>query len=254
MNRIQVFSYGGGVQSVAIAALIMEGRLPRPDMAIISDTGYERGSTWDYMAQYTAPALESAGVTITRIKATDWGSQGAIVQGTTVMLPVHIHNGKSRGFCSNEWKKYPIRRYLRASGVVQCDMWIGFTSEEMRRVRVSDVAWAQNKYPLLGGLFGGPGDLVMNRQECLAIIHRHGWPIPEKSSCYICPNMRNSEWRSISRSEFNQAVDVDIQVRHISDGYEKFLHKSCKPLADIDFSINDNTADLFGCDSGLCFI
>lgn len=41
MERTQVFSYGGGVQTAAICALIIQGRLPRPDIIVISDTGKE---------------------------------------------------------------------------------------------------------------------------------------------------------------------------------------------------------------------
>jgi len=39
MERTQVWASGGGVQSTAIAALIVLGRLPKPDLAVIADTG-----------------------------------------------------------------------------------------------------------------------------------------------------------------------------------------------------------------------
>jgi hypothetical protein len=41
-----VWSFGGGVQSVAIAALVTLERLPMPDLIVIADTGREVGSTW----------------------------------------------------------------------------------------------------------------------------------------------------------------------------------------------------------------
>lgn len=46
--RTQVLSYGGGVQTVAMVALVLQGRLPRPDMIVIADTSREKQSTWDY--------------------------------------------------------------------------------------------------------------------------------------------------------------------------------------------------------------
>ena len=47
MNRVQVWSSGGGTKSAAIAALICKNEL-MPDIAIIVDTEREVQTTWDY--------------------------------------------------------------------------------------------------------------------------------------------------------------------------------------------------------------
>lgn len=65
--RTQIWNNGGGTQSAAIAALIVTGQLPTPDLAVIADTGRERSSTWDYLNAYIAPALASVGVQIHRV-------------------------------------------------------------------------------------------------------------------------------------------------------------------------------------------
>jgi hypothetical protein len=56
---IEVFSSGGGTQSAAIAALIVQGRLPKPDFVVIADTDYECSSTWTRvcLAQATIAAV-----------------------------------------------------------------------------------------------------------------------------------------------------------------------------------------------------
>ena len=36
-----VWSFGGGVQSVAILVLVAEGKLPKPECVVMSDTGRE---------------------------------------------------------------------------------------------------------------------------------------------------------------------------------------------------------------------
>lgn len=46
---IEVFSYGGGRQSAGISALILQGRLPKPDLVIIADTEKEKDTTWQYL-------------------------------------------------------------------------------------------------------------------------------------------------------------------------------------------------------------
>jgi hypothetical protein len=45
----EVWSCGGGTQSGAIAVLIAQGRLPKPDIAFMTNTGRERSSTWPFV-------------------------------------------------------------------------------------------------------------------------------------------------------------------------------------------------------------
>lgn len=59
-----VWSYGGGTQSIAIAILVQQGRLPRPDRVVIADTGYEFRQTWQYTNEHIAPLLAEIGLEI----------------------------------------------------------------------------------------------------------------------------------------------------------------------------------------------
>ena len=51
-ERALTWSYGGGTQSVAIAVLVARGRLPRPELIVMADTGHERQRTWEYTARH----------------------------------------------------------------------------------------------------------------------------------------------------------------------------------------------------------
>lgn len=42
MQTQDVWSFGGGVQSAAIAVMVVKGVLPRPDLIVIADTGPRR--------------------------------------------------------------------------------------------------------------------------------------------------------------------------------------------------------------------
>ena len=66
---IQLFSSGGGTQSCAIAALIVQGKLPKPDLCVIADTGYENDRTWEYLDAVVRPALVAIGVEVHRVYA-----------------------------------------------------------------------------------------------------------------------------------------------------------------------------------------
>jgi hypothetical protein len=50
------------MNGTAIAALIVTGKVPKPDLAVIADTGREKSATWDYLERYIVPALQSVGV------------------------------------------------------------------------------------------------------------------------------------------------------------------------------------------------
>src|SRR6266699_1069067 len=77
MNDLkQIWSCGGGRQSCAIAVLIIRGKLVRPDIAVISDTGRERFTTFPYLNRYVIPSLQKVGLQLEVIKASDWSYYG----------------------------------------------------------------------------------------------------------------------------------------------------------------------------------
>ena len=57
-------SYGGGKQTVALITLILEGKLPKPDLIVMADTGYEVSTTFEYMDKYVQPALKEIGLKV----------------------------------------------------------------------------------------------------------------------------------------------------------------------------------------------
>ena len=65
---------GGGVQSAAIVALIVLGKLTKPDYAIIVDTEYEQSTTWEYLDNIIAPALRKKGLKIDRVNKSDFAT------------------------------------------------------------------------------------------------------------------------------------------------------------------------------------
>ena len=78
-NKLEVFNSGGGTQSCAISALIIQGRLPRPDYIVIADTGREMKTTWQYLDAVVRPALKAIGLEVHRISkdefAAPWGRE-----------------------------------------------------------------------------------------------------------------------------------------------------------------------------------
>lgn len=251
----QIWSFGGGTQSAAIAALICSGKLPQPDIAVIADTGREPQATWDYLSKVIQPALDfPIHIVPHDFEGKGWNTVDLYggKEKDTLLIPAYTSSegnhreGMLRKFCSQEWKTYPLRRFCRSKGVDGGDMWIGFSTDEMERCRVYDPSekWRQ-VYPLI--------DQRMSRSDCMALVERMGWPPPPRSACWMCPYRNDQEWLELKQSqpdEFAKAVRFEQEIRQL-DGH-MWLHKDCVPIAEV--KLNDQP-DLFAkpCASGMCF-
>ena len=248
---MQVWSCGGGTQSVAIAALIVKGQLPKPDHSLIVDTTRERSSTWAYYETVLLPALAPLGVNVVRVNRDDYSDVDLYggEDGKTLMLPVFTVSPSTKlgAFCSGEWKRDVAMRYMRNGlGLKTAVMWIGYSTDEMRRVSTPRRQWCQLRYPLIE-------DVPMTRDRCKALVRSMGWPPPPRSSCYMCPNHSNSEWREMrdhQPDDFAKAVQIEREFR-VNDP-DKFLHPSRVPLDQVDLSEEAGLFTGHEC-TGTCF-
>lgn len=256
----EVFSSGGGTQSTAIAALIVQGRLPKPDFAAIADTRLERHTTWEYMDSYVAPALASVGVEMLRLRKEDYAyKHDGVFNGMgTLLIPSFTDQsgepGKLGGFCSRWWKSDVILNYFRRVHKMprsRYRKWIGFSVDEstraVRLMRGDEYQSGLIRFPLIN-------DVPMRREQSIQLVREMGWPTPPRSNCYMCPNQSDAEWLDLKQNspdEFRLAVELELEIQK-RDPFA-WLHKSCKPIDTVDFTKPDN---LFSrpCDSGACFI
>jgi hypothetical protein len=251
MSATNVLSYGGGRQTVALCLLIAKGLIPKPDRIVIADTGREKRSTWDYADAHTRPLMREHGLEI-EVAPKSLATVDLFSHQGSLLLPAYTLTGKLRGWCSAEWKVYVIRRYLRSVGVAGAAQWIGFALDEMHRIKSADDGPWKKSYPLI--------DAMLTKASCLAIIERHGWPLPPPSSCWMCPNMGNAEWREIRANrpdEFEQACKLDEEIREedlASGGSGVWLHESRVPLRSADLDAKDRREPSRQCGLGTCFV
>jgi hypothetical protein len=261
---IEVFSSGGGTQSTAIAALIVQGKLPKPDLVVIADTDRECETTWDYLRDVVRPAFESIDLEVHRIghewasvPEQDWKSHN----GNTVLLPMWTNAsgtpGKLSGYCSNTWKVETIDRYLSKTFRItrsKYRKWIGFSFDEWRRAQ-RIMAGEEGRrgliwLPLISGLY-------MKRHEAIQAVKDMGWPEPPRSRCWMCPNQSDGEWLEVKENrpdEFRAACELEELIQQ--DDPHAWLHKSCKPLASVKFDTGQDglfDSSLY-CSSGVCFV
>lgn len=230
MERTAVLSYGGGVQTVALCALILRGKLPRPDMIVIADTGREKQSTWDYLEEIIQPALQREGMRV-EVAPHSLATVDLYAGNGDLLLPVYTQTGKLPTYCSTEWKQRVVQRWLRQRGVVNSSVWIGFSLDEKSRVeRASgDTGWYQRTFPLY--------DMGLTRADCKVIALDMGWPLPPSSACWMCPNMDDQEWGEMQANypaDFAKAIELEQEIREW-DG-EIYLHSSRQPLGQVTFN------------------
>ena len=243
-----IWSCGGGTQSAAIAALIVAGRLPRPDLAVIVDTEREKSATWEYFAGTIAPALDRIGLHVYRVPKSRYATVDLYAKNGDLLLPAFTSGGgRLKGFCSAEWKLRVVKRWARAMQVHTCTCWIGFSLDEFERMKDDPDRWFRRTYPLI--------DARIKRDECQRIIAAAGWPPAPRSACWMCPHMTNREWRDLrdqAPADFAQAIAIDEAIRRRDP--DVFLHRSGTPLASADLGASDGQQQILGCDSGNCFV
>jgi hypothetical protein len=251
MTRTQIWASGGGVQSAAIAALICRGRL-RPDLCIIVDTEREQSTTWAYMDTVVSPALAKVGVTLHRVRKSEFERRDLYggKDSDTLLVPAFTTHsgeiGKLSNYCSSYWKREVIKRWANSQGVKAADVWLGISVDEMNRVQVERSGKWANRYPLI--------EARMNRGDCISLVTSMGWPTPPRSSCWHCPNHTQDEWRAIRQrpADWQAAVKLDRELRGTDPNV--FLHSDCVPLDEAN--LDDSNGVLFGhdCSSGHCFV
>lgn len=121
--------------------------------------------------------------------------------------------------------------------------YVGFSSDEIQRVKPGRAAYEKAYYPLIDAL-----DIPMSRTDCIQYLEAQGWHGVSKSACIGCPFRSNEEWRDIKAvpAEWEQAVRLDRAVRHLPllEGVG-YLHKDRIPLEEADIG-GDDPADADG--------
>lgn len=254
---MKVISLGWGVQSFTLAAMVALGELEPIDAAIHSDTGYESQLTYEFAERWT-PWLESHGVKVVTVNGTN-GDYSNIYNsspnGKFLKIPAFSisREGKSQiGMrqCTGAWKIATMRRWEQKNRNKQrIDQLIGISFDERERMRLSDVKYIQNIYPLV--------DRRITRFDCKQWLESHGLEIPPKSACVFCPYHSLDQWRQTKSvpADWKRAVEVDELIRHAENGITKFLNAKCVPITELDLSTPEENGQMnfFDC-SGTCWL
>jgi len=261
----RVLNLGAGVQSTAIYLMALDGEIDAFDVAIFADVQEEPKSVYDHLNW-----LDSlGGPPILRVTAGRLGD--ALEQGTDakgcrrtdgghyISIPAFTITDSGKGVlrrqCTNDFKVAPIERAIRqelfgapAGRPIPKDCSVtqlmGLSYDEPKRViRVKQRFLAKPKnwtveFPLW--------DLEMTRSDCVAYLKdRVPHEVP-RSACVFCPFKSDEEWKHLRDNDpegWARAVEID-EVCRTGTGLDsqRFLHKQCVPLPQVDFRSADERA------------
>jgi hypothetical protein len=220
-----IISLGAGVQSSTMALMAAKGEItPMPTACIFADTGWEpkRVMVWlDWLEkQLPFPVYR---VQYRNLRENLSGG----------MVPFFTSGGGlMRRACTDRYKIRPVQKKIRELTSGEVTLWIGISLDEATRMKPSQKKKVTNTWPLI--------DKAMRRADCLNWMERNGYPTPEKSSCIGCPYHDLETWRDMKLNDpesWEDAVQADKEIRVGVKGAREdlYLHRSLKPLDEVDF-------------------
>ena len=276
---LNVLSFGGGVQSTVLLLMSCLGELPKLDHAIFSDPGWESPATYKHV-EWCRQQSDKAGIPLHILTGKDIKQDALIskVRGIKgdgerwASMPYYTRNRKTgevgmiKRQCTNEYKIQPVEKYIR-SKILELkkgqrakpraiNLWIGYSVDEMRRVRASRNRWCVNQYPLI---FKNSETLEfatpqMSREDCRQWLRCRykGLAVPS-SQCVGCPFMDDLYWidlRENQPSQWDEVCRFDEAIRECGgDWGDVFIHQSATPLRTAKLNPNKPKmyiADMFG--------
>lgn len=254
---LRVLSLGAGVQSTTVALMAARGLIgPALDCAIFADTESEPGAVYRHLdwleRQLPFPVYRvGAGSLHNAILAGMAGDRRMDARPPFFTAG----GGMLRRQCTQDHKIIPIQRKVRELlGVAprrrvprgtRVEQWIGISTDEASRMRPSQLAYIDNRFPLI--------EAGMSRADCLAWCAEQGYPTPPKSACTFCPFHDDAQWREM-RAEDPQAwagaVAIDRAIRpgvpgpSRPEGEAWFVHRLRVPLDQIDFAASGQRASV----------
>lgn len=246
-------SLGAGVQSSTLALMAAQGEVkPMPDAAIFADTQAEPTKVYDYL-EWLKQELPYEVHIVTKgdlkkdsvkIRTAKKGHQYVESMVPAFTVDRKGKKGMIQRQCTKNYKVVPVSRKIRqlaevarGTKTVMATQWIGISLDEVQRMKDSREKWLQSRWPLI--------EKGMTRQDCLSWMKKHGYPEPPRSACVFCPYMKDPQWKKLQESEpesFEVAVEFEKEyntAKKTAGGgtmENLFLHSSCVPLDQVDFS------------------
>jgi hypothetical protein len=154
---------GAGIQSSAVLLLACEGVIPRFDVALFADTGWEPRAVYENLARLQQHA-EMFGIPVRTVSAGNIRDDALDPAHRFVSMPLHVLNpdgsrGLARRQCTSEYKISPLKKAARellgyphprrVPRGMYVEQAIGISTDEVTRAKDSGVQYLRNVFPLI---------------------------------------------------------------------------------------------------------
>lgn len=254
MNEpIHIISLGAGVQSSTMSLMAAAGEItPMPVAAIFADTQAEPKSVYTWLdwleKQLPFPVVRVSKGSLALKTITFYYSKKNN-KVTVSGIPAFIQNkdgtqGIMTRQCTKDFKVSPVDKaiteQMKKFNSRTAIKWIGISTDEIYRIKDSRRSTVKHRWPMI--------ELKMGRYDCLLWMNRNGFPEPPRSACIFCPYRSNKEWRSLDEQDFQSAVKFEQDFQSAVNGGsligKPWLHRSMKPLSEVDFSTEEERGQL----------
>lgn len=188
MKSINVLSYGGGTQSTALLLKLLSQGI-QIDEIIFADTQNEEQYIYDQIEKVNQYIIDKYYKSINIISTTSLIDdqikfyKGQLNRVDHIPFWLVDNNGNIGKLpfsqCSVAYKINPIRKYIRNKyGLVNINMFIGYSIDEITRVKDSKFKNTVHHFPLI--------DWNMTKIDCIEYVKNELGFIPKSSVCYMC--------------------------------------------------------------------
>lgn len=277
--KLVVVSYSGGVQSTALAHMVLRdvAGLGDTDVALVmADPGMEDSRTYAHTERMKA-LCELEFVPFIEAPGPDLYCDLIQRQGPRIDNPPYWtrprRGWKDRGQlmqkCTRHYKIRPMARAVRwllnhlygvptggrseklYPGIVE--RWVGFSAEEEHRCKDAEYSYEVMRWPLI--------ELGWTKQDVIAWLHQIGEPVPPRSACLACFSRTVSDYREMAHErpwDWRTACKIDKAIRDFSWAGvddECFVSPTLKPLRQLEAEgfPDDDQAEA-ACAAGYCFL
>jgi hypothetical protein len=259
---LRILSLGAGVQSSTLALMIEHGEIPMVDAAIFADVKGEPKKVYEWL-EYLKTKVTSYPIHVVTYRDLKQDLLD-IANGTGKVIPIPFFTiddkgkkGMMRRQCTADYKIKPVTSKIREllglkkgekrKAGTKVELLMGISQDEISRMKTNQIKYIQNVYPLV--------EKKMRRSDCITWMEDNFYPRPPRSACTFCPFHSNEEWKRVkeNKEEWDEIVALEKLLLKNKDKISEvtgmknqmFLHRSCKPISEIDFDQEDKQGDFF---------
>ncbi|TQN32643.1 hypothetical protein FHX37_2620 [Haloactinospora alba] len=230
--------------ATTLLVLAAHGALPRPDAALIPDTGWYPTSAYEYLDRL-AHLATGAGIEVL------WADAGAVTAATafdpstSCPLPLHTRApdgtpGRLANGCAARQREAidDAGRDLLGGSRAGVEFVLGLCAEQADLAHPAAASYRRNRYPLV--------ELGWRTENCLAHLAQHDLAYVPDMACIGCPNRTNAGWAELRATDpqaWQEALAVDDALRNhpatvvpggMPPGTTGYLHPAHLPLAEVE--------------------